>query len=666
MRARFVRQTGGRGQFGDVIINLEPNEPGAGYEFVNKIVGGAIPKEYIGSVDQGIQEAMASGVLAGFPVVDIKVTLVDGSYHDVDSSEMAFKIAGSMAFKDAMRKAGPILLEPIFSVEVVTPEEYMGDVMGNLNSRRGLIQVDGAARQRPGDHGPRAALGDVRVLHGAAVDVAGTRHLHHAVPPLRGSAEEPRRVDRQDRLGTSGHRRRTKERDREAMAKQKFERTKPHLNVGTIGHIDHGKTTLTAAITKVLAQRYGGTTVRDFASIDNAPEERERGITINTAHVEYESAIRHYAHVDCPGHADYIKNMITGAAQMDGAILVVSAADGPMPQTREHILLAHQVGVPYIVVALNKADMVDDPELLELVELEVRELLSKYDYPGDDVPVIQVSALKALEGDTEWEDKIDELIKAVDAYVPEPQRVLDKPFLMAIEDVFTITGRGTVVTGRVEQGAVKVGDEVEIVGLHDTQKTVCTGVEMFNKSLDQAQAGDNAGALLRGTKRDEVERGQVLAKPGSITPHTAFEADIYVLTKEEGGRHTPFLSGYRPQFYFRTTDVTGSIILPEGTDICMPGRPHLDRRRADPADRHGRGPALCHPRGWPHRRRRRRHEGHQVAMSVAGQQKIRIRLKGYDHTQLDQSAKQIVETAHADRGDHSGPVPLPTRRTSTA
>ncbi len=355
------------------------------------------------------------------------------------------------------------------------------------------------------------------------------------------------------------------------MGKQKFERTKPHLNVGTIGHIDHGKTTLTAAITKVLAERYGGTAVRDFASIDNAPEERERGITINTAHVEYESAIRHYAHVDCPGHADYIKNMITGAAQMDGAILVVSAADGPMPQTREHILLAHQVGVPYIVVALNKADMVDDPELLELVELEVRELLSKYDYPGDDVPVIQVSALKALEGESEWEDKIDELIKAVDAYVPEPQRVLDKPFLMAIEDVFTITGRGTVVTGRVEQGAVKVGDEVEIVGLHTTQKTVCTGVEMFNKSLDQAQAGDNAGALLRGTKRDDVERGQVLAKPGSITPHTAFEADIYVLTKEEGGRHTRFLSGYRPQFYFRTTDVTGSIILPEGTDICLPG-----------------------------------------------------------------------------------------------
>jgi elongation factor Tu len=355
------------------------------------------------------------------------------------------------------------------------------------------------------------------------------------------------------------------------MAKQKFERTKPHLNVGTIGHIDHGKTTLTAAITKVLAARYGNTAVRDFASIDNAPEERERGITINTAHVEYESANRHYAHVDCPGHADYIKNMITGAAQMDGAILVVSAADGPMPQTREHILLARQVGVPYIVVALNKADMVDDPELLELVELEVRELLSRYEFPGDDVPVIQVSALKALEGDSEWEDKIDELIKAVDEYVPEPTRALDRPFLMAIEDVFTITGRGTVVTGRVEQGAVKVGDEVEIVGLTPTQKTVCTGVEMFNKSLDQAQAGDNAGCLLRGTKRTDVERGQVLSKPGSITPHTVFESDIYVLTKEEGGRHTRFLSGYRPQFYFRTTDVTGSIGLPDGTDICLPG-----------------------------------------------------------------------------------------------
>jgi elongation factor Tu len=356
------------------------------------------------------------------------------------------------------------------------------------------------------------------------------------------------------------------------MAKQKFERTKPHVNVGTIGHIDHGKTTLTAAITKVLAEKGTNTAVRDFASIDNAPEERQRGITINTSHVEYETDNRHYAHVDCPGHADYIKNMITGAAQMDGAILVVSAADGPMPQTREHILLARQVEVPAIVVALNKADMVDDPELLELVEMEVRELLSRYEFPGDDIPIVQVSALKALEGDAEWEGKILELMEAVDTYIPEPTRALDRPFLMPIEDVFTITGRGTVVTGRVEQGEVKVGEEVEIVGIHpETAKTVVTGVEMFNKTLDTAQAGDNAGALLRGTKREEVERGQVLAKPGSITPHTQFKAEVYVLSKDEGGRHTPFFNGYRPQFYFRTTDVTGSIKLPDGQEMVMPG-----------------------------------------------------------------------------------------------
>jgi elongation factor Tu len=356
------------------------------------------------------------------------------------------------------------------------------------------------------------------------------------------------------------------------MAKQKFERTKPHVNVGTIGHIDHGKTTLTAAITKVLAEKGGNTVVRDFASIDNAPEERQRGITINTSHVEYETDNRHYAHVDCPGHADYIKNMITGAAQMDGAILVVSAADGPMPQTREHILLARQVEVPAIVVALNKADMVDDPELLELVEMEVRELLSKYEFPGDDTPIIPVSALKALEGDEEWTAKILELMDAVDSFIPEPTRALDRPFLMPIEDVFTITGRGTVVTGRVEQGEVKVGEEVEIVGIHEkTEKTVVTGVEMFNKTLDTAQAGDNAGALLRGTKREEVERGQVLAKPGSITPHTHFNAEVYVLSKDEGGRHTPFFNGYRPQFYFRTTDVTGSIKLPDGQEMVMPG-----------------------------------------------------------------------------------------------
>jgi elongation factor Tu len=354
------------------------------------------------------------------------------------------------------------------------------------------------------------------------------------------------------------------------MAKQKFERTKPHLNVGTIGHIDHGKTTLTAAITKVLAEASGGTAVA-FDEIDKAPEERQRGITINTAHVEYETANRHYAHVDCPGHADYIKNMITGAAQMDGAILVVSAADGPMPQTREHILLARQVGVPYIVVFLNKADMVDDEELLELVEVEVRDLLNEYDFPGDDIPFITGSALKALEGDTEYTAKIVELGQQLDSYIPEPVRDLEKPFLMPVEDVFSITGRGTVATGRIEQGIVNTGDEVEIVGIRDTTKTVVTGVEMFRKILDQGQAGDNVGCLLRGTKREEIERGQVLCKPGSITPHTKFKAEVYVLKKEEGGRHTPFFTGYRPQFYFRTTDVTGVANLPEGTEMVMPG-----------------------------------------------------------------------------------------------
>jgi elongation factor Tu len=356
------------------------------------------------------------------------------------------------------------------------------------------------------------------------------------------------------------------------MAKQKFERTKPHVNVGTIGHIDHGKTTLTAAITKVLSEQGTDTNIRSFESIDNAPEEKQRGITINTSHVEYETANRHYAHVDCPGHADYIKNMITGAAQMDGAILVVSAADGPMPQTREHILLARQVEVPSIVVFLNKADMVDDPELLELVEMEVRELLSAYEFPGDEIPVIAGSALKALEGDEEQAQKILELMEAVDSYIPEPVRDTDKPFLMPIEDVFTITGRGTVVTGRIEQGQINSGQEVEIIGIRrETQKTVVTGLEMFNKTLDYAQAGDNAGVLLRGTKREEVERGQVVAKPGSITPHTQFKAEVYVLSKDEGGRHTPFFNGYRPQFYFRTTDVTGAINLPEGQEMVMPG-----------------------------------------------------------------------------------------------
>jgi elongation factor Tu len=356
------------------------------------------------------------------------------------------------------------------------------------------------------------------------------------------------------------------------MAKQKFERNKPHLNIGTIGHIDHGKTTLTAAITKVLAESGTGSAFTEFDKIDKAPEERERGITINSSHVEYETVNRHYAHVDCPGHADYVKNMITGAAQMDGAILVVSAADGPMPQTREHIVLARQVGVPYIVVFLNKADTVDDEELLDLVELEVRELLSKYDFPGDDLPVVRGSALKALEGDAEWTPKILELMAAVDDYVPEPPRDIDKPFLMPVEDVFTITGRGTVATGRVEQGQVKTGEEVEIVGIHkETAKTVVTGVEMFRKLLDSGQAGDNIGALLRGVKREEIERGQVLAKPGSITPHTKFEAQVYVLSKDEGGRHKPFFKGYRPQFYFRTTDVTGVVELQADVEMVMPG-----------------------------------------------------------------------------------------------
>jgi elongation factor Tu len=356
------------------------------------------------------------------------------------------------------------------------------------------------------------------------------------------------------------------------MAKKKFERTKPHLNIGTMGHIDHGKTTLTAAITKVLHERNPEVPYTPFDQIDKAPEEKQRGITISIAHVEYETDNRHYAHVDMPGHADYIKNMITGAAQIDGAILVVSAPDGPMPQTREHVLLARQVGVPYIVVALNKVDMVDDEELLELVELEVRELLTQYEFPGDDTPIVRLSALKALEGDGAWTPKIVELMDAVDSYVPEPERVVDRPFLMPVEDVFTITGRGTVATGRVEQGTVKVGENVEIVGIRPkTTTTVVTGVEMFRKLLDQGQAGDNIGVLLRGTKREDIERGQVLAKPGSITPHTEFTAQVYVLSKEEGGRHTPFFNNYRPQFYFRTTDVTGEVVLPEGTEMAMPG-----------------------------------------------------------------------------------------------
>nr|WP_101123321.1 elongation factor Tu [Neisseria meningitidis] len=354
------------------------------------------------------------------------------------------------------------------------------------------------------------------------------------------------------------------------MAKEKFERSKPHVNVGTIGHVDHGKTTLTAALTTILAKKFGGA-AKAYDQIDNAPEEKARGITINPSHVEYETEPRHYAHVDCPGHADYVKNMITGAAQMDGAILVCSAADGPMPQTREHILLARQVGVPYIIVFMNKCDMVDDAELLELVEMEIRDLLSSYDFPGDDCPIVQGSALKALEGDAAYEEKIFELAAALDSYIPTPERAVDKPFLLPIEDVFSISGRGTVVTGRVERGIIHVGDEIEIVGLKETQKTTCTGVEMFRKLLDEGQAGDNVGVLLRGTKREDVERGQVLAKPGTITPHTKFKAEVYVLSKEEGGRHTPFFANYRPQFYFRTTDVTGAVTLEEGVEMVMPG-----------------------------------------------------------------------------------------------
>jgi len=354
------------------------------------------------------------------------------------------------------------------------------------------------------------------------------------------------------------------------VAKEKFERSKPHVNVGTIGHVDHGKTTLTAAISAVLTKTHGGE-IRDFAQIDNAPEERERGITINTSHIEYDTETRHYAHVDCPGHADYVKNMITGAAQMDGAILVVAATDGPMPQTREHILLSRQVGVPYIIVFLNKCDMVDDEELLELVEMEVRELLSEYEFPGDDLPIIQGSALGALNGEAQWEEKILELANELDTYIPEPERAIDGDFIMPIEDVFSIQGRGTVVTGRVERGIITVGDEIEIVGIKETTTTTCTGVEMFRKLLDEGRAGENCGILLRGTKREEVQRGQVLSKPGSITPHTKFESEVYVLSKDEGGRHTPFFKGYRPQFYFRTTDITGAVELPEGVEMVMPG-----------------------------------------------------------------------------------------------
>ena len=523
---RFVRQTGGRGQYGHVVLDLEPTGPGGGYEFINKIVGGKIPREYIPAVDQGIQEAMDNGVLAGYPLVDVRATLVDGSYHEVDSSEMAFKIAGSMALKEAARKADPVLLEPVMEFEVTTPEEFMGEVMGDVTARRGRIEnID----DRSGQKVVRVVV-PLAELFGYATDLRSRTqgraahspmqlHAYHEVPvaDLQGDHRPgDRRVGLRKGRGTG------------AMAKKKFERTKPHVNIGTMGHIDHGKTTLTAAITKRQADK-GLAEFTPFDEIDKAPEERERGITIAIAHVEYQTENRHYAHVDMPGHADYVKNMITGAAQVDGAILVVSAADGPMPQTREHVLLARQVGVPYIVVALNKCDMVDDAELLDLVELEVRELLTSYEFPGDDVPVVKVSALKALEGDETWVAKIDELMEACDTYIPQPERDVDKPFLMSIEDVFSITGRGTVVTGRVEQGVLKKMEEVEIVGLTDTRKTTATDLEMFRKLLDEVQAGDNVGILLRGIDKEDVQRGQVLAKPGSITPHTNFESQVYVL-----------------------------------------------------------------------------------------------------------------------------------------
>ena len=573
IEGRYIRQTGGSGEFGVVWLEVSPGERGSGFRFEDALRGGVIPREFVPAIRQGAEEAAQSGVLAGYPVLDLFVRLVDGQVHEVDSSERSFKIAASLAMKDALRAAGPVLLEPIMKVEAVTPEEFVGAVQGDLNSRRGTmtgIDMRGKARVIDAEVPLAAMFGYVDSLRSMT---PGSRHVQHAVLSLRTGSRERGCVDGVRRAGSRAQRLVALPVEvRRAMAKSKFERTKPHVNVGTIGHVDHGKTTLTAAITQRQASK-GLAEKMNFDQIDKAPEEKARGITIATCHVEYSTKQRHYAHVDCPGHADYVKNMITGAAQMDGAILVVSAADGPMPQTREHVLLARQVNVPHIVVFLNKCDMVDDPELLELVELEVRELLSKYDFPGDDIPIIRGSALKALANPTDAEAGkcIDDLMDALDVWIPEPQRALDRPFLMPIEDVFSITGRGTVVTGRVDQGVVKVGDEVEIVGIRPTSKTTVTGVEMFRKLLDQGQAGDNVGCLLRGTGKDDVERGQVLAKPGSITPHTKFKAQAYVLTKDEGGRHTPFFDGYRPQFYFRTTDVTGVAKLPEGTEMVMPG-----------------------------------------------------------------------------------------------
>ncbi len=584
------KQTGGSGQFAKVVVSLGPNKDpetgvGAGYEFVNNVSGGRVPKEYIPSVDQGGQDAMEFGVLAGYPMVDVKFSLDDGAYHDVDSSELAFKIAGNQAFKEAARMAKPVLLEPMFAVEVITPEIVPRDGHRRHQQPPWADPGPGGASRGHGHQCPRAAVRDVRVRWRPEVQDLGPGLVLDGVRLVRRGSLEHRRRDHQEgsrrvvpdpRHHSTTTNVRVKyqpHQEEPTVAKAKFERTKPHVNIGTIGHIDHGKTTLTAAITKVLHDKHPDLNAASaFDEIDKAPEERQRGITISIAHVEYQTEARHYAHVDCPGHADYIKNMITGAAQMDGAILVVAATDGPMPQTREHVLLARQVGVPALVVALNKCDMVDDEELIELVEMEVRELLSEYEFDGDNIPVVRVAAFPALQGDAKWGESIIELMDAVDEAIPTPERETDKPFLMPVEDVFTITGRGTVITGRIERGIVKVNEEVEIVGIRETsQKSTVTGVEMFRKLLDEGQAGENVGLLLRGTKREDVERGMVVIKPGTTTPHTNFEASVYILSKEEGGRHTPFFNNYRPQFYFRTTDVTGVVTLPEGKEMVMPG-----------------------------------------------------------------------------------------------